>query len=132
LSEALEVAGADPIDIAVGARVRIRRKVLSISQTDLAEALGISFQQVQKYERGANRVSASMLVRIAKRLGTMVGDLVGEVEGGIADRELLANLAAPGVVEIIQVFAKIRSSSVRSAIITVAEAAAAAGAATSK
>ena len=53
--------GPDPIDVAVGARVRIRRRWLGFSQTQLATALGITFQQVQKYERGANRVSASML-----------------------------------------------------------------------
>ena len=50
--------GPDPIDVAVGARVRIRRRWLGFSQTQLANALGITFQQVQKYERGSNRVSA--------------------------------------------------------------------------
>ena len=62
--------GPDPIDVAVGARVRIRRRWLGFSQTQLATALGITFQQVQKYERGANRVSASMLVKIAAKLET--------------------------------------------------------------
>jgi transcriptional regulator with XRE-family HTH domain len=63
----------DPIDVEVGARIRVRRKYLSLSQSALAEALGLTFQQVQKYERGANRVSASMLVKIATRLDTTVG-----------------------------------------------------------
>jgi transcriptional regulator with XRE-family HTH domain len=124
LDETLDDLGADPIDVAVGSRVRIRRKVLSITQSELADVLGISFQQVQKYERGTNRISASMLVRIAKRLGTTVGELVGEAESGITDHEMLANLAAPGVIEIIEVFARIRNSSVRTAILTVAKAAA--------
>src|SRR5580692_10124503 len=70
--------GPDPIDVAVGARVRIRRRWLGLSQTQLANALGITFQQVQKYERGANRVSASMLVKIAAKLETTVAALVGE------------------------------------------------------
>jgi len=70
--------GPDPIDIAVGGRVRTRRRATGLSQTQLAEALGITFQQVQKYERGANRVSASMLVKIAARLETTVAALVGE------------------------------------------------------
>ncbi|HYD43914.1 MAG TPA: helix-turn-helix transcriptional regulator, partial [Phenylobacterium sp.] len=45
----------DPIDVAVGARIRLRRKQLGISQSKLADAIGVTFQQVQKYERGANR-----------------------------------------------------------------------------
>lgn len=68
----------DPIDIEVGRRIRVRRKALGISQSELAGALGVSFQQTQKYEKGANRVSASMLVRIAAKLETTVGALVGE------------------------------------------------------
>ena len=58
----------DPIDIYVGARVRLRRKVLGMSQEALAVAIGLTFQQVQKYERGSNRISASKLYRIAKVL----------------------------------------------------------------
>uniref|UniRef100_UPI003983C95A helix-turn-helix domain-containing protein n=1 Tax=Phenylobacterium sp. TaxID=1871053 RepID=UPI003983C95A len=56
----------------VGLRVRMRRKEMGVSQEKLAEALGITFQQVQKYERGANRVSASKLWEIARALGTPV------------------------------------------------------------
>jgi len=52
-------------DLHVGAQVRKRRKVLGISQGELANAVGVTFQQVQKYERGANRVSASKLHEIA-------------------------------------------------------------------
>jgi len=58
----------DPIDIEVGARIRVRRKFLSLSQSALAEALGLTFQQVQKYERGSNRISASKLFEIAQVL----------------------------------------------------------------
>ena len=61
VSENLDDAGPDPIDVAVGHRIRVRRKWLGISQSTLADHLGVSFQQVQKYERGANRTSASML-----------------------------------------------------------------------
>ena len=61
---------ADPIDIGVGARIRLLRKVRGLSQQALAEAAGVTFQQIQKYERGANRVSASMLARIAGALDT--------------------------------------------------------------
>jgi len=57
-----------PVDLHVGGRIRARRKVLGVSQETLADALGLTFQQVQKYERGANRVSASKLYEIAKSL----------------------------------------------------------------
>ena len=53
--------GPDPVDIHVGARVRERRRSLDMSQTALGECLGLTFQQIQKYERGANRISASKL-----------------------------------------------------------------------
>ena len=56
------------VDLHVGGLVRMRRKILGISQEHLADALGLTFQQVQKYERGANRVSASKLYDIAKTL----------------------------------------------------------------
>lgn len=59
---------AHPVDLYVGARLRIRRKMMGLSQTQVADALGITFQQIQKYERGANRVSASKLYEIAKSL----------------------------------------------------------------
>ena len=55
-------------DVHVGARIRLRRKQLGLSQTDLAERLGLTFQQIQKYERGANRVSASTLYETAEIL----------------------------------------------------------------
>ncbi|HEY3800894.1 MAG TPA: helix-turn-helix transcriptional regulator [Caulobacteraceae bacterium] len=70
--------GPDPIDLAVGAAVRARREALGVSQTALAEALGLTFQQIQKYERGRNRISASALVRTAAALRTSVAVLVGE------------------------------------------------------
>ena len=60
------------VDIHVGARVRMRRKSLGLSQTQLADSVGITFQQLQKYERGANRVSASKLYGMAVTLQTSV------------------------------------------------------------
>jgi len=56
------------IDIGIGERVRTRRKALHMSQSHLAEAIGMTFQQVQKYERGINRISASTLFMIARAL----------------------------------------------------------------
>lgn len=61
-----------PIDIHVGARVRTRRRLLGITQEKLGEALGLTFQQVQKYERGSNRISASRLYELARILAVPV------------------------------------------------------------
>ena len=62
----------EEVDIHVGARIRMRRRFLGLTQQQLAEHLGLTFQQVQKYERGANRVSASKLYEIARALQTPV------------------------------------------------------------
>lgn len=64
---------ADPIDIHVGSRIRLRRATIAQTQQELASDLGCSFQQVQKYERGQNRVSASALYRVAVSQGVGVG-----------------------------------------------------------
>ncbi len=61
-----------PVDAHVGARIRLRRKLLGLSQQQLAEQLGLTFQQVQKYERGVNRVSASKLYETAQVLQASV------------------------------------------------------------
>ncbi|NHN83469.1 helix-turn-helix domain-containing protein [Acetobacter musti] len=61
------------LDSHVGARIRLRRTMLGMSQEKLGEAIGLTFQQIQKYERGANRVSASRLFDIAKVLDVPIG-----------------------------------------------------------
>lgn len=63
----------DKTDIHVGDRMRSRRKMIGMSQQALGDALGLTFQQIQKYERAANRVSASMLVRASQALGVPPG-----------------------------------------------------------
>lgn len=61
-----------PIDVYVGKRVRFKRKVMGYTQSDLGERVGLTFQQIQKYEKGENRVSASKLFQIAETLNTCV------------------------------------------------------------
>ncbi len=61
-----------PVDVHVGARLRMRRTFLGMSQTTLGEAIGLTFQQVQKYERGANRISASRLFTLSRVLDVPV------------------------------------------------------------
>ena len=64
--------GPDPIDRYVGSRVRARRVGLRMSQTKLGDAIGVTFQQIQKYENGANRIGASNLFKIGRALGVAV------------------------------------------------------------
>lgn len=66
------IDGPHPVDVHVGLRLRMRRAQVGMSQPILGEKLGITFQQIQKYERGANRVSASMLYEIATALQTEI------------------------------------------------------------
>ncbi|TCD16338.1 helix-turn-helix domain-containing protein [Oricola cellulosilytica] len=75
----------NPIDIHVGSRIRLRRTMLGMSQEKLGEALGITFQQVQKYEKGANRVGASRLQNIAAILGVPVAFFFEDAPGDGAD-----------------------------------------------
>ncbi|ULJ76346.1 helix-turn-helix domain-containing protein [Rhizobium gallicum] len=69
----MKAKSPNAIDVYVGGRLRLRRKVLGLSQGSLAEVLGITFQQVQKYEKGMNRIGASRLQRIAEILRVPVG-----------------------------------------------------------
>jgi transcriptional regulator with XRE-family HTH domain len=62
----------NPVDVHVGSRVRLRRNMLGLSQEKLGESIGLTFQQVQKYERGANRIGASRLYRLGRVLGVPV------------------------------------------------------------
>jgi transcriptional regulator with XRE-family HTH domain len=66
-----------PVDILVGSRIKQARHAAKVSQTELGEALGVTFQQVQKYEKGSNRVSAGALQIIAERLKVPVPWLMG-------------------------------------------------------
>ena len=63
----------NPVDAHVGSRVRLRRMLLGMSQERLGESMGLTFQQVQKYEKGVNRVGAGRLTKIAEVLGVPVG-----------------------------------------------------------
>lgn len=92
----------DPVDISVGARIRLVRKMRGRSQQGLAEAIGVTFQQVQKYESGANRVSASMLTRIAADLDVPITEFFGPVETAPwASDDLAAMLGEPGALRLL-------------------------------
>ncbi len=71
----------NPVDAHVGGRIRLRRNVLGMSQEKLGESLGITFQQIQKYEKGTNRVGASRLQAISSILGVSVSFFFDEAPG---------------------------------------------------
>lgn len=71
----------DPIDVHVGARLRLRRNLLGMSQEQLGKAGGLTFQQIQKYERGVNRMGASRLFQFAKLLDVPVSYFFDDVRG---------------------------------------------------
>lgn len=75
----------NPIDVHVGFRIRQRRTLLGMSQTKLAEAIGLTFQQVQKYERGANRVGSSRMFQIARALDVPIAYFFEEMGRGVAN-----------------------------------------------
>jgi transcriptional regulator with XRE-family HTH domain len=107
----------DPIDIAVGATLRRLRQERDLSQQALGRTLGMSQQQVQKYERGINRISASMLVRAAQVLDVQPSDLLPRTNapdnGGYETK-----LAIPGAQELLDGYAAIKVVQQRSAVLT--------------
>ena len=115
------------VDLHVGGRVRMRRKILGMSQEALADALGLTFQQVQKYERGANRVSASKLYEIAKTFQAPVSyffegladPMTNEVDevGAAAERVVTEFLNTPEGLELAELFPKIGRGRVRRQIL---------------
>ncbi len=116
-----EAEFVDTADQAIGARVRARRRSLALSQSDLADHLGVSFQQVQKYERGANRISGSTLVAAARALQTTVSWLVGEEVGGEAPPdEAFAALMTPGAMELLEAYRTIPRPRARQALLALA------------
>jgi len=74
-----------PVDRLVGRRVRLLRKCQGMSQTELANAIGLTFQQVQKYEKGTNRISASKLFEIAQALNVEVASLFADAASDAAN-----------------------------------------------
>ncbi|WP_174299253.1 helix-turn-helix domain-containing protein [Caulobacter sp. S45] len=111
--------GPDPIDVAVGLRLRTLRKSRGMSQEQLGRALGITFQQIQKYERGTNRISASMLVKSARALSVAPTTLLPD-EGDPTPRSpailtLLAQMR--GVEELVETYARIKSPRLRRAVL---------------
>ena len=99
----------NPVDVHVGSRIRMRRLLLGMNQETLANALGLTFQQVQKYEGGANRVSASRLSAMADVLNVPISyffsDLLSpEAEQNPEDKERRERLQRPETIEFIRLY----------------------------
>jgi len=113
----------DPIDQLVGRNIRIRRLERGLSQTALAERLGLTFQQVQKYEKGANRVGSGRLFQIASVLGIPIAALF-EGSGSAQDspeQSLMDHLVEPQSMRLIQAFSEISDPEVRRALAQLVE-----------
>ncbi len=115
----------NPIDIHVGGRVRLRRMMLSMSQEKLGQQLGITFQQIQKYEKGTNRIGASRLQNIATVLSVPVGFFFegapGQGETGKADSKsgsyVVDFLSSSEGLQLNRAFVRISDSKVRRRIV---------------
>ncbi|MFK0164048.1 helix-turn-helix domain-containing protein [Rhizobium sp. NPDC090279] len=115
-----------PIDIEVGKRIREQRRLLGMSQSALAEKLGLTFQQVQKYEKGANRVGASRLQRVSDCLGVPIShffDNAASDNPASADEarsirnDLVNFLSSEEGVALNRAFAKIKDAKTRQKIV---------------
>ena len=123
----------DRVDIHVGARIRSRRILLDMNQQALAKKLGLTFQQVQKYENGANRVSASRLAAISKVLGVEIGYFLDSLQDN-AETPLSAEaerwqerIGRTEALELVRYYYAIPDSQVRTQFLTLIKAAASAG-----
>jgi transcriptional regulator with XRE-family HTH domain len=132
--------GPSPIDVHVGSRVRLRRTLLGMSQEKLGEAIGLTFQQVQKYERGMNRISASKLWKLSNVLDVPVSyffddigvDEEGHLPAGVnieSGTESLAldPMAKRETLELVRAYYKIADPLVRRRLFELTKAAAGAG-----
>ncbi len=113
-----------PLDVALGGRIRLRRRELGMTQEQLARQVGITFQQVQKYERGTNRVSFSRLVEMADALKCGLKDIVGDLDQSKASPAFsrhVAQLNEPGVADLLEAYASIPSPTHRRALLNLAK-----------
>ncbi len=115
-----------PIDIHVGSRVKLRRMILGLSQESLGKSLGLTFQQIQKYEKGVNRIGASRMFEMAQLLNVPVQFFYDELGGdgaapGFAESEggaaLMELVNSPEGVQLCRYFSSIQDSEVKKRVL---------------
>jgi transcriptional regulator with XRE-family HTH domain len=116
---------ADAVDLVVGRNIRLHRTAAKLSQTALGDRIGVSFQQVQKYEKGVNRVGASRLTRIAAVLQVPIVRLFDGVGSSSADRSHARSvselIAKPHAFRLVNAFAEISNLALRQSIVRLVE-----------
>ena len=125
--------GPHPVDVHVGSRVRLRRTLLGMSQTDLGGALGVTFQQVQKYESGKNRIGASRLYQLSMTFGVPLSYFfdymppleetdASDLRGGVQEPSTPDSMDKRETLELVRAYYRIRDSKVRDALRHIANA----------
>jgi transcriptional regulator with XRE-family HTH domain len=122
----MSVKSPESADVQVGSRIKLQRQKSQLSQRALAEHLGVTFQQVQKYEKGVTRIGASRLTQIADALGVSVVELLGDVGAQENTRPTspqspMTLLTIPGAPKLLKAFAKISDGQQRRNIVAVVE-----------
>ena len=125
----MSVKRPDPVDVEVGHRIRIERLSRGLSQTALANQLGVTFQQVQKYEKGVNRVGAGRLTKIAEVLGVPVGSFFsgkeiladGQAKDEAGEASPLKLLTVSGAFRLLRAYAEIEDTNLRRSIVDLVE-----------
>lgn len=119
--------GPNPIDVHVGSRMRLRRMILGISQDKLGQSLGLTFQQIQKYEKGVNRIGAGRLFDLAELLDVPIqfffddyGDMIG-APAGLAESDpgdaFMELLSSPEGVQLCRYFSSIKDQQVKKRVL---------------
>lgn len=111
-------------DAVIGARITALRKARGLTQTALGEAIGVAFQQVQKYEKGKNRIGAGRLQGIAKFLEVPVSTLYDGDTGAPEQHDLVDLFLMPGAAELLKAFATIENAELRRNVLAIASTAA--------
>ncbi len=119
--------GPDPVDVHVGMRLRQRRTLLGMSQEKLAQAFGVSFQQVQKYERGANRISASRLHLLTKTLDVPISYFFEGLPSTVheptqAETDAADQMTSRETLELVRAYYRITDDNVRKRLVDLARA----------
>jgi transcriptional regulator with XRE-family HTH domain len=118
----------DQVDVQVGQRIRVQRQAVGMSQTKLADALGVTFQQVQKYETGKNREGAGRLTKIASVLQVPVANLLGtddgpgralERQGGA--RSPVKMMTIPGALKLLRAYRDLSDGKMRRSVVQLVE-----------